>query len=561
MLAFGEYKPDVSDANASHTKVVNNVVPHADGYGPFNAPEAFTSALAARCRGFFFAVNPSNGTIAIFAGTATKLYQLNNNTFNWSDVSQGAGTYTTIDADAQWVFSQFGQNVVAVQNNAAPQVFNITSSSEFADLGGSPPNCGWCAVVNNFLVLADLASNPNRVQWSALGDITGWTSGTDYSDFQDLPDGGSAKAVVGGQLGVIVQENAVRRMIYQPGSEVVFSVDRIANNVGTPAKHSVTYVNDNIFWLSKRGFVKANAAGEISFIGRERVDRTFLKLFDDGELGLVIGAADPSSHLVLFTYKSASSGDGTAFDKVLAYDWLIDRWSPIDQTGEYIAPISQPGFTLETLETIGQVDVTGAADNGAGLVRLTVDSTAGWTTGIVRTVRSVGGTTEANGTWVLTVVDATHIDLQGSSFSNAYTTGGYVAGSVDDLGFSLDSVSPSTLPALAVCDTDSKIGFFTGAAKAATLETAELGRGKRGRTRSNGFEVLTDAPTVTGNYAVRESLQATPTDKTSQSMNSRGYVPNRANGRFIRGKISIAAGIVWTFATGIDMDPKRAGKR
>ena len=34
------------------------------------------------------------------------------------------------------------------------------------------------------------------------------------------------------------------------------------------------------------------------------------------------------------------------------------------------------------------------------------------------------------------VVDGTHIDLQGSAFSNTYTSGGYVAGSIEDLGVS-----------------------------------------------------------------------------------------------------------------------------
>ena len=39
------------------------------------------------------------------------------------------------------------------------------------------------------------------------------------------------------------------------------------------------------------------------------------------------------------------------------------------------------------------------------------------------------------------MVDGTHIDLQGSAFSNAYTSGGYVAGSIEDLGVNLDDIS------------------------------------------------------------------------------------------------------------------------
>jgi hypothetical protein len=73
------------------------------------------------------------------------------------------------------------------------------------------------------------------------------------------------------------------------------------------------------------------------------------------------------------------------------------------------------------------VSVTGAADNGSGAIRLTVSSTSGWSTGDQKVVASVGGTTEANGSWTITVIDGTHIDLQGSVFSHSYTSGGTVA--------------------------------------------------------------------------------------------------------------------------------------
>jgi hypothetical protein len=70
------------------------------------------------------------------------------------------------------------------------------------------------------------------------------------------------------------------------------------------------------------------------------------------------------------------------------------------------------------------VNVTGAANNGSGLIRLTVSSTSTFTTGQEASVASVGGTTEANGTWLVTVISGTTMDLQGSTFTNTYTSGG-----------------------------------------------------------------------------------------------------------------------------------------
>lgn len=76
--------------------------------------------------------------------------------------------------------------------------------------------------------------------------------------------------------------------------------------------------------------------------------------------------------------------------------------------------------------------ITGAA-SAASLIRLVVASTSAFTTGQKKIVAGVVGTTEANGRWTITVVDSTHIDLQGSVFVNAYVSGGTIGGGVDEL--------------------------------------------------------------------------------------------------------------------------------
>lgn len=82
--------------------------------------------------------------------------------------------------------------------------------------------------------------------------------------------------------------------------------------------------------------------------------------------------------------------------------------------------------------------VLGAVNNGSGLIRLTLSSTANMTTNDVWVVQNVAGTTEANGTWPITVIDGTHIDLQGSTFTHAYVSGGVIdQGTVIDTKASL----------------------------------------------------------------------------------------------------------------------------
>ena len=72
------------------------------------------------------------------------------------------------------------------------------------------------------------------------------------------------------------------------------------------------------------------------------------------------------------------------------------------------------------------VNVTGAANNGAGLVRLALASTAALSSSDQVTVAGIVGTSEANGPCDIIVVDANHIDLIGSAFTNPYVSGGTV---------------------------------------------------------------------------------------------------------------------------------------
>lgn len=272
VLPFAEWRPDVSDLNAEYTRVLRNVVPRSDGYGPFKNIAAFSKALPAACRGYFGARN-SDGTVSVFAGTSTNLYLMDNTTLDWAEVSKGGTDYAALDTGANWVFAQFGSFVIAVHKNVPPQVYDLASPGAFADLGGSPPQAGWCGVVGAFLVLADIQGEPYRIQWSGIGDVTQWTSGTARSDFQDLPDYGRVRSVteMAADVGLIMQEEGARRMIYQPGSSVIFRIDRLPDVPGILSPYSLVSTLGGAYYFSTRGFGRATADGQYTQIGRAHV--------------------------------------------------------------------------------------------------------------------------------------------------------------------------------------------------------------------------------------------------------------------------------------------------
>lgn len=354
-LPFGEFRPDVSDYKGEHTRNLLNVLPRGDGYGPFSDFAAYGDALPGRCRGFIKALK-SDGSIAIFAATSTNIYLFNNTDLDWDNVSQGGGPYSAVPSTDQWQFRQFGDYVVAVQVNEPPQYFDLASPSAFADLPGSPPQCRYADIVGRFLVLSGLLTYPQRIQWSGLGDVTEWTSGVNSSDYQDFPDGGVVRGVAGGETGVILQDLSVRRMVYAPGSPLIFQIERVAEDVGLLAPYSLVRSADKIFFLSSKGFMGLTPSGYPEPIGKERVDRTIVADIDQSNLQLVLGASDPKSSRVFWAYKSIS-GDAELFDKMLCYDYALNRFAPIEMTGEFISTLSQPGITLEGLDTIsGSID-------------------------------------------------------------------------------------------------------------------------------------------------------------------------------------------------------------
>lgn len=94
-------------------------------------------------------------------------------------------------------------------------------------------------------------------------------------------------------------------------------------------------------------------------------------------------------------------------------------------TARHAAAAALQQAAILGLSSANPVAVTGAANNGNGLVRLAVLSSANLGGKVV--VAGVTGTVEANGAWDCNPVDATHIDLYDTAFVNAYVSGGTVA--------------------------------------------------------------------------------------------------------------------------------------
>jgi hypothetical protein len=561
-MPFPPFEPDVdNDLGDIAFPDIMNAVPRGNGYGPFKDLTSFTQALPAACRAYFFA-RRTDGSIAVFAGTSTELYLLNNTTFAWALVSKA--TYAALATDANWQFVQFNDLVVAVQANTPPQKFTLASSTNFADLGGSPPNAGGVAVVGFFMVLTQLLSNPRRVIWSDLASPEVWTAGVGLADFEDLPDGGSAVGISGGDAyGLLFQEQSIRTMTYAPGSSVVFQINRISTQETLFAKYSIINVGERSFYCGAAGFKMVVNGGAPTAIGKEKCDRFFFGDVDRSNLQLIIGASDPTATRVYWAYKS-QAGQAGLFDKVLAYDWAMQRWSLLLGSGEWLASLSKPGLTLEQLDAIapGALTVTGAADNGSGLIRLTLSAISNAFFAIAGQnfiiVQGMTGTVEANGRWRVNIIDSTHIDLIGSVFVHAYVSGGAIGGSLDALGFSLDSIAKSAIAQLSAVGPTNKLGFYDGPNTEAILNTPEVD-GEGQMLFTSGLRPITDCAAAMMSIGYRNSKNGTIVYTDESAIDDMGWAAQLVESRYQRAKMRAPYGSSWTYAMGVQPDGQAAG--
>jgi hypothetical protein len=352
IIPFAQYAPDKADLDPSSTDMVRNVVPTSSGYGPLRAIAQFSSALPGVCRGARVA-RKSDGSYTLFAGTADSLYQLTGTA--WDDVSNGSAPYTVGDGYS-WSFTQFGPYVLATNINDLLQIYELGTSTDFADAGGSPPKAHYLYTESGYVGLAQLENFERRIMRSGLEDAEWWTIGHKGCTYQDLPDGGLVQGAVGSETGAfILSQSKSRLLTNQPGLEIGFTLADYEINRGTVAPFSVVRAGTIISFLSEDGFY---ILGQPSTpIGSERVDRTFLDDIDLDHLDQVQGVADPVRKMFWWRYRSLGGADNYS-DKLIGYNYQLDRWTAGEVNLEWLISMATLGYTLEELDsTLGYTDL------------------------------------------------------------------------------------------------------------------------------------------------------------------------------------------------------------
>jgi hypothetical protein len=355
VVPVGEWLPDQTSFNNAGAIIVKNVAPYGKGYAPVRALLANSGTQTGTVLGSFSCLDRL-GSPHYFIGTTTKLYKLVSNV--WQDVSR-VGDYST-SAGERWVFTQYGDNVVASNYSDETQVFDLGVSTDFADLTGTPPQTRVLAVVNNFVVTGNTFDatddeQPTRVRWSGFDNVTQWTASvTTQSDSQDLPTGGPVKAIVGyDNYAIIMQNNSIRRMEYV-GGEAIFNFSEVEPNRGCFIGGTVAAVGKMIFYYSEDGFFMFT--GQSVPIGHGKIDRWFAGEADFSKTERFSSVIDPRAKSYYLSFVSNDSPDGNP-DKVLVYHWAENRWSYFEQSQQGLMQSFSRSLSIDDLDAIyGNLD-------------------------------------------------------------------------------------------------------------------------------------------------------------------------------------------------------------
>ena len=325
----------------------------------------------------------------IFFGDDSRLYTLESRMA--VDVSKAAG-YSLLSTDT-WQFAQFGDNVVAVARSESPQRYVMGTSTDFADLAGSPPSGATSvARVNDFLWMG----KDFTVHWSAFNDIADWTPdvATQAGNQELDQERGQIISIIGLDYAAIFQERGVRRANYV-GPPVIwdFGQDYIEKARGCIARNAATPFGRIIFYAADDGFYAFDGAASVP-IGHGKVDNYFTRRLNYAYRHKISVGIDYSRKLVVW---ACPMGSSQLPNELLIYSVQDGRWTHDEIDLEFLFDSPAEPFTVDNFSTLfPEDDLDGAIlpndidssvfdDRRVRLAAFQTDHQLGMFTGLART--------------------------------------------------------------------------------------------------------------------------------------------------------------------------------
>lgn len=361
-LGYGEFKPDVGGPNSGVATTADNVLPQASaaglGYGPMPGLVTATGAeaLSAAPKGMISALK-ADGSYAVIAATDTTI-EMMDSSYQWSDIETGRTGVDELDTS----FAQFGKYVLNTNTVDGFKAYDVDAGGSNSAVSAAPA-ARQVFVTNNLVVACGVASNNRRMQSSAIGDHTNWT--TQGADGVTFPDGG---ALIGGRdmksgAAVLFQENAIRLMQFTGAGATLYTISKVADGRGAVSDRAIVAFDGMCFFVATDGIYKFSLGGGIEPIGAEKVNRWLAGLVSASDYAKIVAAVDPFQKVVWFQLPNIG--------KLLGYDWQLNVFFTATVTTTYLSRIATPGISIDSvsdsIDSVGQA-IDSRVWSGGGLL-------------------------------------------------------------------------------------------------------------------------------------------------------------------------------------------------
>lgn len=345
---YGPWRPDVGGPNSGYATTADGVLPQAAsdgiGYGPMSSlvTAMGAEALSGAPRGVISA-QKVDGSYAVIAATGTKL-ELMDGSYQWSDLETGRTVTTGDDVS----FCYFGKYVLNSDTTDGFKAYDVEAGGANSAVSGAPAARSLFSC-NNVVFALGTSASPRRMQSSAIGDHTNWT--TQGADGKTFEDGG---ALVGGRdlkngAAVIFQDSAMRLLQFGGGA-ALYTISKIADGRGAVSDRSIVAFDGMVFYVATDGIYKYTLGGGNEPIGAEKVNRWLADTIAASEYQNISGAVDPFEKVVWFRVTSSL---------LLGYDWQLNEFFTAQVSTSALTRIATPGVSIDSLSgTIDAQDYT-----------------------------------------------------------------------------------------------------------------------------------------------------------------------------------------------------------
>lgn len=499
VMGIKPWCPDMPAFSSGLSQTVSNVLPRTKtSYGPVSSLVAYASALPSKCMGASAAADPS-GNVAVFAGTATDLYRLPAAAAGFTNVSKSAAVYT-MAADQVWKFCVIKGRIIATNVSDPIQTFALATDTKFSDLASAAPKAKYCAGIKHWLMVAN-TSDP-------VGGVAPWRCWwSSINDPTSWPTPGSATAAANqSDYNDLVGENG--------------AITGLVGNLGT-ADGALFF--EHAVWR----IVYAGPPAVFDFFPAVSVKGTQApqSIVQLGSLVYYLG----EDGFYVFDGTNAKPLGNQKVDKTFFAD--LDQ-SYLNRVCGAVDPINKMIFWAYP----GQGNTSGTPNK---MLVLNYDT----------------------GDWTLITMDC---EFLFRGLATGYTLEGLdvISSSLDALAFSLDSrVWQGGAVTLGAFNTSHSFSYFGGSTLAATVDMDEIQPFNGQRTFVRNTRPLVDGGSPMVALGTRDNLTSAVSFSNPSAMNSLGWCPQRASGRYTRARVTMAAGSSFAHLIGVELDADPAGVR